>query len=419
MNQFEKEVANAQKAKANSLTLECHGVKDISSLGLLKDLKELSLEGPRDRKLRPALKDISPVASLSNLVQLSLSRLGVSNLTPLSSLQRLSSLEISYCNAITDLSPLASLKNLKYLKIHECNKLTDLSPLASLPNLEVLRISYCDAISDLRPLASLSNLRTLYIFACKKVKDITPLASLTDLDCLSLAYTRVKDLSPVSQLKELRELNLSGCQYIKDLTPLLALSYLDTLDLLDAKIKDFRPLCYLSCLHDMYGCLRLPDEESIVDVLPESSIVHLYRNAVGELHHDKGPALLTKEGLKLYYWNGIHIPESWIEKGVPSIKKVFLVENAELCKTACEMIGWEKVIEELGAKVIDENADPEIGTLLEVKFPITGRECFLKVRCGSGRECVIPVPQEMQTAHEANAWTWGLKAFEYHPEVRT
>ena len=84
------------------------------------------------------------------------------------------------------------------------------------------------------------------------------------------------------------------------------------------------------------------------------------------------------------------------------------------------MIGWANIIKELDAEVIDVNPDPEIGTLLEIQLPDSRtKDRFLKVRCGTGREFVIPVPRNKKTARDANAWTWGLKASQYQPEVRT
>jgi len=49
-----------------------------------------------------------------------------------------------------------------------------------------------------------------------------------------------------------------------------------------------------------------------------------------------------------------------------------------------------------------------IGTLVEVTLPDLGKEKFLKVLCGTGREFAIPVPPEMKTALDANAWTFDL-----------
>jgi hypothetical protein len=83
------------------------------------------------------------------------------------------------------------------------------------------------------------------------------------------------------------------------------------------------------------------------------------------------------------------------------------------------MIGWEKILDELNAVIINKDDNPEIGDLLSVELPEIGTEKFLRVRCGTGRDFALPVPPEMETALEANAWTWGLSPEQYQPEVRT
>ena len=89
-------------------------------------------------------------------------------------------------------------------------------------------------------------------------------------------------------------------------------------------------------------------------------------------------------------------------------------------RAACEILGWDKILEELDARVIDHDTDPEIGDLLEVQIPDIGREKFLRVKCGTGRTFALPVPPEMSTALEANAWTYGFDADSFpKPEVRT
>lgn len=89
-------------------------------------------------------------------------------------------------------------------------------------------------------------------------------------------------------------------------------------------------------------------------------------------------------------------------------------------RAACEIVGWKNILAELNSKVIDEDGDPEIGSLLECEIPDSGKERFLKVLCGTKREFVLPVPREMKTAIEAQAWTWGLDTKQFQrPEVRT
>ena len=93
----------------------------------------------------------------------------------------------------------------------------------------------------------------------------------------------------------------------------------------------------------------------------------------------------------------------------------------------------------LDAEVIDRDDDPEIGELLEANIPTLtagdghffgelleadiqdmGKERFLRVQCATGRTFVLPVPQDMKTALQAQAWTWNIDEKDFiRPEVRT
>ena len=95
-------------------------------------------------------------------------------------------------------------------------------------------------------------------------------------------------------------------------------------------------------------------------------------------------------------------------------------DNIELRRVAAEIVGWARVLETMNCTVIDEDGDPEIGTLLEANIPDIGKEKFLKVMCGTKREFAIPVPPESQTALEAQAMLFGLTLEEFQiPEIRT
>ena len=73
----------------------------------------------------------------------------------------------------------------------------------------------------------------------------------------------------------------------------------------------------------------------------------------------------------------------------------------------------------MNAKVIDKNPDEQIGTLLEVNIPDSGKERFIKVKCGTGRTFAIPVDPNCKTALEGNASTYGLNSNDLNIEVRT
>jgi hypothetical protein len=168
------------------------------------------------------------------------------------------------------------------------------------------------------------------------------------------------------------------------------------------------------------GWVYTGDTDVIIHDRPEI----IKRDENHALHCEDGPAIRYLDGYEFYSWHGQIIPKEWIVDRASLTPEIALGQrNTELRRAACEILGWVNVIERLNCRVIDQDADEMIGTLLEVHIPNIGNdsmlEKFLKVRCGTGAEFAIPVPPEMRTALEANAWTYGLKPTEYVPEVRT
>ena len=139
-------------------------------------------------------------------------------------------------------------------------------------------------------------------------------------------------------------------------------------------------------------------------------------------HCETGPSHRWRDGWSLYHWHGVRIPGEWIEDRESLTPKTALTwENIEQRRAACEILGWDAILSELSAITIDEDGDPEIGTLVEVEIPEIGRERFLRVRCGTGRQFALPVQPTRRTALEANAWSYGFDNPQdfIKPEVRT
>lgn len=135
-------------------------------------------------------------------------------------------------------------------------------------------------------------------------------------------------------------------------------------------------------------------------------------------HCADGPAFSFRDGACLYFWHGTAIPQAWIEDiGSVPVDTAITHPNVEQRRVLCEIMGWGKVLDKLGAKVVDED-DPEIGVLLEATVA-DEKARFLRVRCGTGRDFVLSVPVEMKTALEANAWTYDLGPEDFKIEVRT
>ena len=143
----------------------------------------------------------------------------------------------------------------------------------------------------------------------------------------------------------------------------------------------------------------------------------IYLDERGRLHSETRPAIAYPDGFSVHAWNGMIFPEEWLV-AKPSESDAINMRNGEHRRIACEMVGWHTILNELEAVTIDKDDDAEIGELVEVSIRYETQK-FLRVTCGTGRNFAIPVPPNMRTAREANAWTWGLQPSEYNPEVRT
>ena len=147
--------------------------------------------------------------------------------------------------------------------------------------------------------------------------------------------------------------------------------------------------------------------------------LRISRDDQGRLHHPEKMAIEYRDGWGFCSWHGTVVPSEWIVEKKLTAKQALKHQNMEQRRAGCEILGWTKVMDELDAKVINRHDSEQIGTLLEVDLPDSGKERFLDVRCGTGRRFVIPVPKEMKTALAANAWSYGLDAKLFNPEVRT
>jgi hypothetical protein len=193
--------------------------------------------------------------------------------------------------------------------------------------------------------------------------------------------------------------------------------------------------CYLTAARDILG-LQLPAHEKYVSweqaaihggfrlMHEEFCIVcnfpeHIKIDAENRPHCETGSSHKWRDGWELFFWHGVAIPGEWVTGKPPSASEALTWSNIEQRRAACELVGWKNILAELNARVIDKDEDEEIGTLLEADIPDSGKERFLQVRCGTGRDFVLPVPRDMTTALMANAWTYNLSPKDYMPEVRT
>ena len=176
-------------------------------------------------------------------------------------------------------------------------------------------------------------------------------------------------------------------------------------------------------LWNVLGVEEYSKLEGLIDLAHHCGWWSPYKNAVilqdrpslikfddqNRLHNENGPSILYKDGFSVYSWHGTKVPEEWIENKESITPEMALTwDNVEQRRSACEILGWDRILKYLNPVSIDTDQDPQVGELLEVELPEMGKERFLRVQCGTGRTFAIPVHPEVTTAIQANSWTFGL-----------
>lgn len=207
------------------------GVKDISMLADMKDLEDLSL-------YMTSVEDLSPISGLTGMKRLSL-----------------------YGIPATDMSPVGNLAELNYIWIY-ATKFDDYSPLAKLTKLEELDCG----ISALDTLEYVENMPKLKVIGMlrEEIDDYSPLAKCPELTKVSFESMKGGpiDLSVFSEHKKLVNLFVRGSE-VKNAPAVAALPKLEWLILIDTTgIEDvsvFKDLPKLKRVSLKAG--QFPDEQ--------------------------------------------------------------------------------------------------------------------------------------------------------------
>ena len=197
----------------------------------------------------------------------------LANLSPLSNLFELESLDLSH-TPIADLSPLSKLSALKFLSVSGTS-VSDLSPLTRLSALESLNLAN-SSVGDISLLAKLRGLKSVNLYGTQ-VGDFSPLSKLPLLESLTIGENRDIQLASLRKLIALKKLSIFHTP-ISDLSPLVSLSKLETLELFDTEVTDLSPLHSLTTLtrlwyHPSPAKRVLPQIAALKKALPKLEIV--------------------------------------------------------------------------------------------------------------------------------------------------
>ncbi|MDW4904156.1 hypothetical protein RB628_02080 [Streptomyces sp. ADMS] len=149
----------------------------------------------------------------------------------------------------------------------------------------------------------------------------------------------------------------------------------------------------------------------------------LHRDEAGRLDRGDGPALGYADGFALYAWRGMPVPRDFLDELTAlTPQRIRGEENAELRRVMLEYYGYDRYLEESGAKPVHRD---ETGVLWRVE--LQGDEDVVMVEVvnstpepdGTSRTYWLRVPPTTRTAREGVAWTFGVGADAYEPLRQT
>ncbi len=193
------------------LSMVLQQIEDLSPLSNLINLQHVNFS--QNYKIR----DVTPLADLTELRYLNLDSNEITNISPLRNLVKLTYLNIMYNFQISDISILSNFVHLEELWLSG-SSVKDITSLTQLVNLRLLWLSKCD-ISTIQPLTNLIKLELLFL-KHNHISDISPLSTLTKLERLQLDYNNITDISSLEKLTNLNFLTMSH-NNISNIEPLV------------------------------------------------------------------------------------------------------------------------------------------------------------------------------------------------------
>jgi hypothetical protein len=157
--------------------------------------------------------------------------------------------------------------------------------------------------------------------------------------------------------------------------------------------------------------------------------IHTEETRLGvRIHRTDGPAVVFRDGFQVWAWHGVAVPRRVIETpDFLSVDEIRSEADPVVRQVMLERVGISRYLDLAGGQVVDSVCDDEgsvpaglRGAAL-VKAPWWGgREGLAALSLVDARlehRHWIRVPPDSATVREAVAWTFGLEAEEYVPEV--
>jgi len=100
------------------------------------------------------------------------------------------------------------------------------------------------------------------------------------------------------------------------------------------------------------GIIYMFDDIAIVSMKPTS----IKLNSAGQLHNEDGPAITFADGIEIYSLNGVSMKKEFVMTPWDQLDCNLIIteQNAEVRRELIRKIGIERVIDKIGAEVIDK-----------------------------------------------------------------
>lgn len=224
----------AHMPNLEQLALFNQSIGDLSPLKGLH-LTKLGLGGN-------VITDLSILPECGPLTELVLDDNPISDAGPLAAISTLASLDLSRTR-VTNIAPITNLP-LTFLSLFE-TPVADYTPLRQLPHLEWIRLS--DMSEDQAAICGeLMRLKDLTMYRCG-ISELSALQNLNNLSFLDLLGNDISDIGQIGLFPELRGLCIQD-NPVADLTGLIELKNLQYINLVGISATDFSPLAQLPAL---------------------------------------------------------------------------------------------------------------------------------------------------------------------------
>jgi Leucine-rich repeat (LRR) protein len=239
---------------------------DVAGLTYLETQDITSLEG---------------VQCLTDLTSLDIGSLppgDVTDLSPLAGLTKLEDVSVAR-NPLASVEPLGKLPKLKTLFMFSVPVTLDLTPLATAPALEYLDMQ-SDTVVDLAPLGKIATLHTLHMRSGKVLhpEGAAALENVVDLD-VGGVFTDATPLAGLTKLQKLR-IGQTTLQHFDKLSGLVNLLYLD---FAQAGIDNLSPLKNMTKLVNMNAASNQISDVGPLAGLPQLGFVVLVGNQISDV----------------------------------------------------------------------------------------------------------------------------------------